>query len=86
VQEKIEAARKGLETNTDVFGLLRACFHTAQRVVTPIVGTLVGLNRSDKKKNALAPDEVAAQAMIITAAGQDTTVTESNEQRSELIR
>jgi hypothetical protein len=29
VQEKIEAARKGLETNTDVFELLCAYFHTA---------------------------------------------------------
>jgi len=54
VQEKIEAARKGLETNTDVFGLL------------------LDLNRSDKR-NALAPEEVAAQTIIITSAGQDTT-------------
>ncbi|KAJ7856433.1 cytochrome P450, partial [Mycena leptocephala] len=55
VQEKIEAARKGLETNTDVFGLL------------------LNLNRSDKNRNSLAPDEVVAQTMIITAAGQETT-------------
>jgi hypothetical protein len=81
VQEKIEAARKGLETDTDVFGLLRAYFHTTKRCMTPIEGTLVDLNRSDKR-NALAPEEVAAQTIVITSAGQDTTVMESNEQRS----
>ncbi|KAJ7847387.1 cytochrome P450 [Mycena leptocephala] len=58
VREKIEAARMGLENNTDVFGLLS--------------GTLVDLNRSDKKRNALTPDELAAQTLTITVAGQDT--------------
>ncbi|KAJ6629771.1 cytochrome P450 [Mycena sp. CBHHK59/15] len=41
--------------------------------MTPNSGHLVDLNRSDKKRNGLAPDEVVAQTMIITAAGQDTT-------------
>ncbi|KAJ7889407.1 cytochrome P450 [Mycena leptocephala] len=41
--------------------------------MTPNSGHLMDLNRSDKKRNALAPDEVVAQTMTITAAGQDTT-------------
>jgi cytochrome P450 len=53
--------------------------------MTPNSGHLVNLNRSGKNRNSLAPDEVVAQTMIITAAGQETTVTEDSEQRSELI-
>jgi cytochrome P450 len=48
--------------------------------MTPTAGTLVDLNRSDKKRNALTPDELAAQTLTITVAGQDTTVTESSDQ------
>ncbi|KAJ7860042.1 cytochrome P450 [Mycena leptocephala] len=67
VREKTEAAQKGLENNTDVFGLLCSV------LMTPTAGTLVDLNRSDKKRNALTPDELAAQTLTITVAGQDTT-------------
>ncbi|KAJ7847403.1 cytochrome P450, partial [Mycena leptocephala] len=41
--------------------------------MTPTAGTLVDLNRSDKKRNALTPDELVAQTLTITVAGQDTT-------------
>ncbi|KAJ7090700.1 cytochrome P450 [Mycena epipterygia] len=76
VREKLQAAKQGLEINTDVYSLLRASppFILSIAAYLPDdVPATVNPDESEKTGKVLSDEEVAAQTAVILTAGQDTT-------------
>jgi hypothetical protein len=74
VQEKVDAAKQGLELNNDLFSLLRT--YLSQKSYWNFdqrQNFAVAADPSDTAKN-LSPDDLVAQVAIILLAGQETTV------------
>ncbi|KAJ7850114.1 cytochrome P450 [Mycena leptocephala] len=73
VREKTDAACQGLGTNTDFFSQLREYLHGGSSLNMLRAEYSVDADHSDKTKNTLTGEEIAAQTALLLIAGQDTT-------------
>jgi hypothetical protein len=73
VQEKIDAAKQGLEMNNDLFSLLRKYNPSLQMHSESDRQWILTVNPNPSDTKTLSVDDIVAQMALILIAGQETT-------------